>query len=246
MQRQPGRPHPRNRTSRTRKVGIVALPKNRLADIQHSEGTSERPQQGTAQATLERVRGFVHQGKLLEAFHLSRELTKTAPDNVEAWLYCAVLANTDEQRFAYLSKALSLAPDHPRARRGVYKMLQHYLQQDPFLRYLEETERAYRVVTGEGRTLIVPKDRASAIVHPAIIYTAIQPVYRWLRYSVLGLPLAGLPTLVCASLAWILAWYAIYQTVGTTGFRRAVMALVYASVLWTLGFTFAFLLLLNI
>lgn len=226
------------------------LPKDRQTDIQRGEGRSEPPPQGTAQpvgaANLERARELVQQGKHLEAFQVSRELTRLAPDNVEAWLYCAVLANSEEQRFAYLSKAVSLAPDHPRARRGVYKMLQRHLQQDPFLRYLEETERTYRVVTGEGRTLIVPKDRASAIVLPAIIHNALQPVYRWLRYSVLGLPLAGLPTLVCASVAWTLAWYAIYQTQGTSGFRRAVLALIYASVLWIMGFAFTFLLLLNV
>jgi hypothetical protein len=128
----------------------------------------------------------------------------------------------------------------------MYKMLEHYLQQDPFLRYLEETERAYRVVTGEGRTLIVPKDRASTIVLPAMIHDALQPVYRWIRYAILGLPLAGLPTLVCASVAWIWAWYALYQTLGTNGFRRAGVALIYASMLWIMGFTFAFLLLLNL
>src|SRR5258708_29659731 len=100
-------------------------------------------------------------------------------------------------------------------------MLEHYLQQALFLRYLEETERAYGVVTGEGRTIIVHKGRASAIVLPAIIHSALQPVYRWIRYSILGLPLAGIPTLICASVAWIWAWYAVYQTLGTNGFRRA-------------------------
>ncbi len=193
------------------------------------------PTQATIAAMLERITASVRQGERRRAYLLSHEVTILAPYSVEAWLYHAALTDSDEERLNSLNKALSLAPEHLNARRSLYKALKLYLNQDPFLRYLEETDFLYHVLTGQGRVVIVPKDRASASPYPPVAPSPLQSVFRWLRYSVLGLPLAGLLTLVCAPVAAVLAWRASRQRLGITDRRRAMMALLYAAVLWMVG-----------
>lgn len=193
---------------------------------------------------LEQIKQAALDGQFETAYHMSRELVRVAPDNVDGWLYCAALTEDDDQKFAYLSKALSLSPEHARAKRGMYAMMKSYLKQDPFLRYLEESAPMYRIVTGEGKTVIVPKGRADANSAPVV--KPFRPVYRWLGYSLLGLPLSGIPTVICASVAWVLAWQAVAQSYGTEQFRRASMTLVYASTLWMIGFLLTFLFILHL
>jgi hypothetical protein len=120
------------------------------------------------------------------------------------------------------------------------------MQHDPFLRYMGESGPMYHVLTGEGEAINVPKDRHAVTPYLLEQPTPLQPVYRWLRYAVLGLPLAGIPTLISASVAWGLACRAIYQTLGTHNLRRAEAALIYASVLWVIGFLFSFLFVLHL
>jgi tetratricopeptide (TPR) repeat protein len=195
---------------------------------------------------VEQIKKAARQGQKEKAYELSRELTKLAPDNIEAWLYCAVLTHNQEQAFVYLGQALSLAPEHTRARRGMYEMLKYYMENDPFLRYLEESGATYRVLTAESGTIIVPKDRESVTPYLSEKPTPLQPVFRWLRYAILGLPLAGLPTLVCASVAWGFACRAIYQTIDTYQLRRAEVALMYASILWIMSLFLSFLFVLHL
>src|SRR5689334_6737412 len=69
------------------------------------------------------------------------------------------IENTSEEQLAVLSKVLSERPDHPQARRGMYLTMYRYLRRNPFLRYLEENDVLYSVITGQGRVIAVPKDR---------------------------------------------------------------------------------------
>ncbi len=89
---------------------------------------------GLVAQKLEQAREASRQGQRGQAYRLSREVTRLAPDSADAWLYRAAFANTYEQRLASLNKALSLAPDDPQARRSMYETLLRYLEQDPFLR----------------------------------------------------------------------------------------------------------------
>jgi hypothetical protein len=128
----------------------------------------------------------------------------------------------------------------------MYETLKLYLERDPFLRYLEETEGLYHALTGEGQVVIVPKDRAVSPPYPAPERTSLERAFRWLTYSLLGLPLAGLVTLVCAPVAVAFALRAGEQPLNKHRRRRANAALVYASILWMIGFVLGFLFLLHV
>jgi len=124
--------------------------------------------------------------------------------------------------------------------------LKRRLDYDPFLRYLEENETLYRVLTGEGRVVTVPKDRAIAAPFPPPEPTPLQPVYRWLGYGLLGLPLAGLPTVIFALIAATLAQQIRRRSLDRAGRRRLTLALVSAAILWLMGVALSFLFLLHL
>jgi hypothetical protein len=195
---------------------------------------------------LQAVQIAARAGQQQTARRLSQEITELVPDNVQAWLYRADLAEAREQKLFYLSKALVLVPQHMLAKRSLYQTLKIYLEQDPFLLYFEETSSLYRVICGEKFVITVPKDRAIAPSYPPTKPTDLQSAYRWLGFSLLGLLLAGLGTLVCAPFAALFAWRASHQPLTMEDRRRAQIALIYAAVLWMVGMLFSFLLLLHL
>lgn len=201
-------------------------------------------QDGSAEDKLWAARQAAQSGQRQRAYQLSLEATNLAPDNVEAWFFCAALTNANEERLSALSKVLSLDPEHASARRDMYETLDRYRKQDPFLRYLGETETLYRVITGEGQFITVPKDRAvdaspneSGTLHSA---------YRWIGYSLAGLLLAGLGAMVCAPIAAALAWRAGHEAPGAEIRRRASLMLVAAIVMWAIGLLLSCLFLLHL
>lgn len=195
---------------------------------------------------LDEVREAARRGERWLAYQLSREASDFAPENVEAWFYRAMLAEDREEKLMCLSKTLSLAPQHEQAQLRMYEALRYYLAEEPFLRFAEETEGLYRVLTREGRSVLVPKDRAEAPPYPPIEPTPLQPVSRWLVYSLLGLPLAGLITVVCAPIAALLAWRVSQQRLQTHDRRRALMALLFAVVLLAAGLFLSFIFVLHL
>jgi tetratricopeptide (TPR) repeat protein len=212
----------------------------------HGSSQHNPPSQTLIEATLKLARKASQSGQRQRAFELSQQVAEIAPDNAEAWLYLAVFTDNEEQRLVYLNKALNLAPEHAEAQYGMYETLKSYLQQDPYLRYLEETDTLYQVLTREGQAIVVPKDRAVDTPYPPVKPTPLHPVFRWLRYSLIGLLTAGLVTLVCAPIAALQAWRAIRHPLDIDDHRRATMALVYAGVLWVIGLALSILFLLHL
>ena len=154
--------------------------------------------------------------------------------------------SVSEEQLAVLSKVLSERPDNPEARRSLYLTLYRYLRRHPFLRYLEENDVLYRVITGEGRVITVPKDREVAVKYPPKPVTTLQRSYRWLGYSLFGLLLAGLGAVICAPVAASFAWRAAREASDTDQRNRAGVALVYAFGLWGIGLLFGFLFVLHL
>jgi len=154
--------------------------------------------------------------------------------------------NLNEVQLGVLSKVLSEHPDNSQARRGLYLTLYHYLRQHPFLRYLEENDALYRVITGEGRVIAVPKDRTVAESYPPKPVTPLQRAYRWLGYALFGLMLAGLGAVICAPVAASFAWRAARSATDLTQRNRAGMAFVYAFALLGIGLLFSFLFVLHL
>ncbi len=249
MSHNPGSTHSRATASSKLSAGAPV-------DRDHTLDAADQTRNNTAQRDsrtqalvaekLRDARDAAHQGQWWRAYQLSKEATNLAPENVNAWLYRAALTNTTEDRIDYLTKALSLAPEDTQAGRGMYGALSRYLKEDPFLRYVEENDMLYRVVTGEGHVVAVPKDRATTRPYPFNEPHVLRVTYRWLAYSLLGLMLAGLGTLVCAPVAAAFAWQASHEPLSRDDHRRALMALLYAAALWMLGLLFSFLFLLHL
>jgi hypothetical protein len=151
-----------------------------------------------------------------------------------------------EERLTALSEALTESPENPEARRAMYLVMYRYLQHFPFLRYLEENDLLYQVITSGGRVIRVPKDRAVAVPYPPKPTTLLQRSYRWLGYALLGLLLAGLGAVIFAPIAASFAWRAAREAQNVDYRNRAGMALVYAVSLWGIGLLFGFLFLLHL
>jgi hypothetical protein len=124
--------------------------------------------------------------------------------------------------------------------------LKRYLEYDPFLRYLEENETLYRVLTGDGRVITVPKDRAITAPFPPAEPTPLQPVYRWLGLALLGLPFGGLPTLVFVVVAAMVSQRIQQQSLSRIERRRLTMALICATILWLVALMLSFLFVLHL
>jgi hypothetical protein len=188
----------------------------------------------------------IEQGNRKQAYRLSREVTRLEPDNVNAWLYRAALTSNHKQRLACLSKVLSLAPENMQAQYGMYKALNGYLSRDPFLRYLEETDTLYRIVTGAGRVIIISKDRAPVAPFPMPERTTLKMAYRWLNYAFIGLLPAGLGALICAPIGAMYAWRSRLEATTFVERKRAMVALIYAGALWAIGLLFSLLFLIHL
>ncbi len=184
-------------------------------------------------------------GDRVRAYELSREATQLEPDNVDAWLYRAAAAKHAKQRLSCLSKALNLAPENLQAQHRMYQALNRYLNRDPFLRYLDETDVQYRMVTGAGRVIIVTKDHAAVVPYPASEYPELRLAYRWLSYALVGLLSAGIATLVCAPLAAAHACRSSQVASTRVQRRESILAMIYAGALWLVGLLFSILFLLH-
>lgn len=185
-------------------------------------------------------------GERRQAYELSREATLAVPENVDAWLLRGQLADSSEECLACISKAIALAPEHSAAKHNLYDTLKRYLDEDPFLRYIEETDVVYRVLTGEGRAVVIPKDRAVAESYPPVESSPLRPVFLWLVLSAIGLLTAGLGTVVCAPIAIALAWRASQMPLNHHQRRRVQFALLYAHVLFAIGLLLTFVFLLHL
>lgn len=185
-------------------------------------------------------------GDYQQAYRFCREVTTAVPDNIDAWLLRGTLADTYEDRLASLSKAVALAPEHSTAKHTLYDVLKRYLEEEPFLRYIEETETLYRVLTGEGRAVIVPKDRAVSLPYPPPEPTPLQPIFRWLALAMLGLMFAGLGAVICAPVAALLAWRTSQLPLTQQQRRRVGIAFVYANALFGIGLLLSFIFLLHL
>jgi hypothetical protein len=173
-------------------------------------------------------------------------MVQVAPNNGEVWFYRAAATSSSNERLDYLSKALSLSPHHTAAQKGMYETLKQYLEEDPFLRYMEENPSIYQVITGHGQRIVIAKERAHTPPYPPKSITALELAYRWLGYALGGLLLAGLGTVICALVAIRFASRAAAQSVSGDQWKRARLALVYASALLLIGGLLSFLFLLHL
>ena len=133
-----------------------------------------------------------------------------------------------------------LAPGLPDGHSIAFFALKESLDRDPFLAYVEETEKLYRVRNTDGTLLSIPKRRSvetSDSIKPSIA-TAVTRL--WLMLAMVGLLLAGIGTLIFAPLA---ALTALTQSGRTRSTQLEIMVvLVIAAILFLIGLIFSTLL----
>lgn len=195
---------------------------------------------------LSTAKEYAQMGQLPYAYRLSREATIAAPGNVDAWLLRGAFAESNEECLACISRAIMLAPQHSVAKHSMYNALRRYLDQNPFLRYIDETDLLYRVLNREGRAIVIPKDRTVSAAYPPTESTPLQPVFRWLTFSALGLLLAGFGAVACAPIAGAKAWRLSQQSLNVHDRRQARMALLFASILFVTGLLLSFIFLIHL
>src|SRR5262249_36321923 len=116
-------------------------------EIENAQDVGEYPVETSTADKLRTAKKAAQQGEREQAYQLSKEATIAEPEDIDAWLLRGAFADNNEERLACISKATSLAPEHSAAKYHLYDTLRGYLEEDPFLRYIEETDSLYRVLT---------------------------------------------------------------------------------------------------
>jgi hypothetical protein len=155
-----------------------------------------------------------------------------------------VAAPADSRRG--LNRATAANPQRQTAVRKVAETLHHILYQNAFLGYIDESDSLYRVWTGAGLVLHVPKSRAVPELYPLKKPSPLQPVFRWLGLALLGLPLAGLGAFIGLFVALLYAVWAYRQPLDQADQVRADVALLAMMVLAGVAFVLALLLVFHL
>jgi hypothetical protein len=189
----------------------------------------------------------IQEAKPRRAYELAVQATEVVPESIDAWLLRATLAPTLEERIACVNRLNELAPGYQDKYNLAFYALKEFLDKDPFLRYLEETDELYRVMSAERVVLSIPKKRAP-INSPSpdeAPPSPLQRAYRWLTLSILGLLSAGIGTVIFAPLA-ALAAYRVHESVQSHAVRvSSIVILILAFGLFIIGVLFTILFILH-
>lgn len=97
-----------------------------------------------------------------------------------------------------LSRAFSLDPAFPDARKELRAAVQALLKQEPFLAYVHETEELYQVRSGLDVLVNIPKNRVFERPYLQKDPGPLRPAYRWLYISLFALLLGGVGAFLVA------------------------------------------------
>ena len=140
-------------------------------------------------------------GDRTHAYQVSLELTRTYPNNAEAWLLRSRTAQSTEETMYSLSQVNRINPRHPAAKTYAYQAMWKMLERDPFLAYMDESDDLYYIRNKEYLSLVVPKDRNVPEKYPPTGPQPLAPAYRFLLLALVGLVFSGIGTLLFAPLA---------------------------------------------
>lgn len=189
---------------------------------------------------------YIKVGDRENAYLMSLEATQLEPDNIQAWMMRFKTALSSEEKLLCLGHFVRLDPDHPLAKRSTYNALLAQLHKDPFLAYIEETEKAYHVYSKDNLFLAIPKDRSLPETYPPRRSKPLLQAYRSLALAVLGLTVAGFGTLLFAPNAIRLAFSALFRPVERGDRRRAWMVIILSLLLVAIALFFGWLFLAHL
>jgi hypothetical protein len=141
---------------------------------------------------LEEAGQFAQQGKREKAYRSSLRATSLAPGEPRAWYARSRSAPSTEEQLMCLSRAYSLDPAFPDAKKELRTAIQTLLKQEPFLAYVHETEEFYQVRSGRDLLINIPKNRTFETPYLKKAPGFAKPAFRWLSISLLALFLGGL------------------------------------------------------
>jgi hypothetical protein len=189
----------------------------------------------------------IQEGKPRRAYELAVQATQLVPESIEAWLLRATLAPSVEERIASVNRLNELAPGYQDKYNLAFYALKELLDQDPFLRYLEETDELYRVINADRMVLSIPKKRTPANSPPPDQSPPgpLKGAYRWLVLAIIGLLLAGIGTVIFAPLAVLAALQAQESMQSHSERVKSTVIAIAACVLFMIGVLFSILFILH-
>jgi hypothetical protein len=149
---------------------------------------------------VEEAEQFARQGKRQKAYQSSLRATSIGPEDPLAWYARSRAALSPEEQLMCLSRACSLDPAFPDARKDLRTAVQALLEQEPFLAYVHETEQFYQVRSGLDLLVNIPKNRAFEKPYLQRSAGLAAPAFRWLAVSLAALVLGGVGAIVLAPL----------------------------------------------
>jgi hypothetical protein len=147
---------------------------------------------------LEEVGQLVQQGEREKAYQSSLEATSIAPKEPLAWYLRSQAAPSPEEQLMCLSRAYSLDPAFPDAKKELRTAIHGLLKQEPFLAYVHETEQLYQVRSGRDLLINIPKNRVFETPYLQRAPGLAKPAFRWLSLSLLALFLGGVGAVLLA------------------------------------------------
>jgi hypothetical protein len=147
---------------------------------------------------LEEAGQFAQQGKREKAYQSSLKATSVAPEQPLAWYLRSQNAASVEEQLMCLSRAYSLDPAFPDAKKELRIAVQALLKQEPFLAYVHETEELYQVRSGRDLLINIPKNRVFEKPYLQKDPGPLRPAFRWLYISLFALLLGGVGAVLLA------------------------------------------------
>jgi hypothetical protein len=147
---------------------------------------------------LEEAGQFAQQGKREKAYQSSLKATSVAPEQPLAWYLRSQNAASVEEQLMCLSRAYSLDPAFPDAKKELRIAVQALLKQEPFLAYVHETEELYQMRSGRDLLINIPKNRVFEKPYLQKDPGPLRPAFRWLYISLFALLLGGVGAVLLA------------------------------------------------
>ncbi len=127
-----------------------------------------------------------------------------------------------------------------------YWAVKALLEQNPRLKYINETEDHYTVQSSEQLSLIVPKGRTAQEASSDGRPRRFRPVYRWLGLAALGLLPSGLGAIVFAPLAGLSALRLSFSPLSRTERIHSLVLILLSGSLWLCGLLLSIILLAHL
>lgn len=195
---------------------------------------------------LEEVGEFVQQGKREKAYKSSLKATSVAPDEPLAWYLRSQAAPSTEEQLMCLSRAYSLDPAFPAAKRELRAAVQALLKQEPFLAYVHETEELYQVRSGLDVLVNIPKNRVFERPYLQKDPGPLRPAFRWLYLSLFALLLGGMGAFLLAPMTAFLALRLRASALSGGDRVRRWILLILSVLIWLASIPLSLLLLIRI